>query len=155
MHKPDELPTIARDYHLVVVDLPPRHAEIQRSALLVADQAILPCGGSSSDAWALLASLRLVEEAQKLRPKLEASILLNRIRASTAIGRGARDVLSSTGWRVLDAELHDRIAYQEAIGEGLGPAQYQPKSDAAAEVRALVDELLPQTRAKARKAVAS
>jgi chromosome partitioning protein len=153
MHKPSELPSLAKEYDLILVDLPPRHAEVQRSALLVADQIVLPCGGSSSDAWALLASLRLVEEAQKLRPKLDAAILLNRIRSSTALGRGAREVLASTGWRVLEAELHDRIAYQEAVGEGLGPAQYAPKSEAAAEVRALVDELLPWS--KARKARSS
>ena len=148
MHKPGELPAMARDYDLVVVDLPPRHAEVQRSALLVADQIVLPCGGSSSDAWALIASLRLVDEARKHRPKLDAAILLNRIRGSTALGRGAREVLSSTGWRVLASELHDRIAYQEAVGEGLGPAQFAPRSEAASEVRALVDELLPKTKGK-------
>lgn len=151
MHKPNELPEMSRAYDLTVIDLPPRHAEVQRSALLVADLVLMPCGGSSSDAWALLASLKLVEEAKKLRPRLDAAILLNRIRTNTAIGRGARDILSSTGWRVLRSELHDRIVYQEAVGEGLGPAQYAPKSDAAEEVRALVDEILPWAKLRSSK----
>jgi chromosome partitioning protein len=148
MHKPNELPAMAKDFDLVVVDCPPRHSEIQRSALLVADSVILPCGGSSSDAWALLASLKLIDEARKRRPSVNASILLTRIKIATALGRGARDVLAGTGCPVLTSELHDRIAYQEAIGEGLGVTRYAPKSEAATEVRSLVDELLPQTKVR-------
>jgi chromosome partitioning protein len=146
MHKANELPKMAQDFELTIVDCPPRHSEIQRSALLVADIVVLPCGGSSSDAWALLASLKLIEEAHQRRPALRASILLNRIKSYTALGRGARDVLASTGWPVLASELHDRIAYQESIGEGLGVTRYAPRSEAADEVRALVDELMPHTK---------
>ena len=51
---------------------------------------------------------------------------------------------------MLLSELHDRVAYQESVGEGLGVTRYAPRSDAADEVRALVDELLPQTKKKGR-----
>jgi chromosome partitioning protein len=139
MHK--ELPPLAKDFDLVVIDCPPRHSEIQRSALLLADIVVLPCGGSSSDAWALVASLKLIKEARKRRPQLDARILLNKIKPSTALGRGAREVLAATGCPVLATEWRDRIVYQEAIGEGLGVSTYAPRSEAAGEVRALVDEL--------------
>lgn len=147
-----EIPKLAADHDLVVIDCPPRHSEIQRAALLVADTIVLPCNGSSSDAWALMSTLKLIEEARKRRPHVDVRILLNRADPRTAIGRGARDVLSTTGCPVMRAEMRLRIAYQEAIGEGLGVTQHAPKSEAASEVRALFDELVG-TPAK-KKAVA-
>jgi cellulose biosynthesis protein BcsQ len=42
---------------------------------------------------------------------------------------------------VLRSELGDRVAYQEAIGFGQGVTTYAPRDPAAAEVRALYDEI--------------
>ncbi len=149
MHK--ELPPIARDFDLVLVDCPPAIAEVQRSALLVADTVILPCGPTAQDAWSLLRTVKLIEEARKRRPRLDTRILINRVKAGTALGRGARDVMLKFGEDVMATEIHDRVAYPEAIAEGRGVTTYAPHSEAADEVRALVDELVPaKTKGKKR-----
>lgn len=150
MHK--ELPKLAKDYEIVIIDTPPRHNEIQRSALLAADTVILPCGGSASEAWALLGSLKLIEEAKKVRPELDARILLARVKATTALGRGAREVLAGMGVPIMKAELRDRVVYQEAIGAGQGVTTYAPRSDAAEEVRTLMNEILGQRKGARRRA---
>ena len=72
-----------------ISDCPPRHGDIQRSALMVADMAILPCGPSSADAWALAASIDLINEARTLRPELEVRIVITRKQVRTALGRSA------------------------------------------------------------------
>lgn len=146
MHK--ELPPLTRDFDLVVVDCPPAIAEVQRSALLVGDVILLPCGPTPQDAWSLLRSLKLVEEAKKRRPQLDVRILINRVKSGTALGRGAREVLEKLGSEVMRTEMHDRVAYPEAIGQGLGVTQYAQRSEAADEVRALVDELIPAKKVK-------
>jgi chromosome partitioning protein len=141
MHKPDQLPRLAATYDFVLIDCPPRLGDVQRSALMIADVIVMPCGPSAADAWALGESLELVEQAQQLRPELRALGLITRKMRGTAIGRGAREVLKNTRLEVLDSELGYRVAYQEAIGAGSGPTKYEPTGAAAEEVRALVDEL--------------
>lgn len=146
MHRPEQLPRVAGGYDHVVIDCPPRHGEIQRSALMVADAVVLPCGPSAADAWALASSVELIAEARALRPALGAFILITRKQMHTAISKGARDVLAQSGIPVLATELGYRVAFAEAVGAGQGPTTYAPKDAAAAEIRALVDELLTAER---------
>lgn len=142
MHRPEQLPTVRKGYHDVVIDCPPRHGDIQRSALMVADMAILPCGPSSADAWALGASIDLVNEARALRPELEVRILITRKQGRTALGRSAREELAKSGIDLLKTEVGYRVAFAEALGAGQGVTAYAPRDVAADEVRAVVGELL-------------
>jgi chromosome partitioning protein len=142
MHRPEQLPTVSEGYDDVVIDCPPRHGDIQRSALMVADLAILPCGPSSADVWALGASIDLVNEARSLRPELELRILITRKQGRTALGRSAREELEKSGIALLRAELGYRVAFAEALGAGRGVTAYAPRDAAAEETRALVAELM-------------
>jgi chromosome partitioning protein len=141
MHKPGQLPSIAASYDLTVIDCPPRHGDIQRSALMIADVAVLPCGPSAADAWALTGAIDVVNEARTLRDQLRACILITRKQGRTALGKGARDVLESSGLPVLATELGYRIAYQEALAVGRGVTTYAPRDRAASELQSLFDEL--------------
>ena len=141
MHRPGQLEVLARRYELTIIDCPPRHGDVQRSALMIADAAVLPCGPSAADAWALTASLEMVAEAQTLREGLKAAIVITRKQGRTTLGKAARAVLQQSGTPVLGSELSYRIAYQEALAAGLGVAQFCPRDPAAREVRALLDEL--------------
>lgn len=142
MHKPGQLRAIAEGYDLVVIDCPPRHGEIQRSALMIADVAVLPSGPSAADAWALAGSLEVLGEARAMRDELRACIVITRKQGRTALGQGAREVFESSGLPVMQSELGFRVAYQEALAAGKGVTQYAPRDRAASEVRALFDELL-------------
>jgi chromosome partitioning protein len=139
LHK--HLRDVAPDYDVVVVDCPPRHGDVMRAALMVADVAVLPCGPTALDAWALEASIALVREARELRPALRAAVAITRRDPRTALGASARATLEPFGLDVLASELGLRVTYQEAPAAGLGPTTYDPGSEAAAEVRALATEL--------------
>lgn len=141
LYREDQLPRLAQDHDDVIIDCPPRHDDIQRAALMVADIVVLPCGPSPLDAWALVEGLDLVERAQQLRPELRAVVLVTRKVARTSLGAGARETLKGSGLPVLATELGYRVAFQEAPAAGLGVTAYAPRSRAAKEVRALVDEL--------------
>lgn len=147
LHRPDQLPSLAAAYDFVVVDCPPRHGEIQRAALMVADVAVLPCGPAAVDAWALGESVDLVEQARIIRPELRAAVLITRKIARTTIGEGAREVLAGSGLPLLETELGYRVAYQEAPAAGRGVTAYD-RGAAADEVRALVDEIIKLALAK-------
>ncbi len=141
MHKRDQLPRLARGFDVVLIDCPPRFGKILRSALMVADLIILPCGPSDIDAWALTETLELVEEAQTLREELASAVLITRKVPRTTIGRTARDILAEGGHPILRTELGYRVAYQQCMGYGQGPSTFAPSSKAASEVLQLLKEL--------------
>jgi chromosome partitioning protein len=148
MHRPGQLDTVGAAYDLVVIDCPGRDAAVQRSALLAADLALLPCGPSGVEAWAMAATVKLVTEAQEFRPALAAAILVTRKKANTTLGREIRRTMESTGFPLLETELGDREAYRGALMSGLSLADYAPHDPAAREVRRLADELLGKERVR-------
>jgi chromosome partitioning protein len=146
MVHPGQLDALVAGYDIVVIDCPPRHDETQRAALMLSDLAILPCGPSSAEAWALASSIELVTAARRVRPELRAVVAITRKKPRTALGKSARDDLAESGLPVLTTELGDRVAYQEAIGFGLGVTTYAPRDPAAKEIRALYDEIVPMRK---------
>jgi chromosome partitioning protein len=141
MHKAGQLGALAASYDVTFIDCPPRHGEVQRSALMVADMVVLPCGASAADAWALATSLEVVREARTLRDELHACVLITRKQGRTALGKAARKVLESTGLPVLETELGSRIAYQEALAAGQGITNYAARDAGTREIFDLLDEL--------------
>lgn len=139
MHR--ELPKLVSQYDRIYIDGPPRHGEIQKSAIMAADLVVVPCGPSAADAWALGETLDLLTRAKEVRPELVAVVLINRVKVGTAIGKGARDVMKESGLPVLRTELADRVAYQEALAAGQGVTTYAPTSTATVEVTNLFNEL--------------
>jgi chromosome partitioning protein len=154
MHRDGQLAKVAEPFDHVVIDTPPRFDRIQRSALVVADVVVLPCGPSATDAWALASTVELIEEARTVRPNLRPAVLLTRVQSTTTIGRGAREVVAEGGLPVLSTMLGYRVAYQEALAAGLGPTTYARASEAASEIRELVDELLAFARGSKLRALA-
>lgn len=148
MHQPTQLPRLRDSYDAVVIDCPPRHSEIQRAALMAADLALVPCGPSAHDIWSMAETVELIGAAQRVRPELEARIVITRKMAQTVIGREARDALASCEVPLMRSELCYRVAYQEAPASGMGAAQYAPGDASAAEVISLVDEMLEVLRGK-------
>lgn len=144
LHQREQLPRLAQAYDITIIDCPPRHGEIQRAALMVSDMAVLPCGPSALDAWALTETIDIVQQAQIIRPNLKAAVLITRKVARTALGQNAREVVSQCGFEVLGAELGYRVAYQEAPAAGIGVVEYDPRGAAAAEIQALIDEIEQQ-----------
>jgi chromosome partitioning protein len=141
MHKSGQLGELASSYDYTFIDCPPRHGEVQRSALMIADIVVLPCGASAADAWALASSIEIVQEARTMRDELLACVLITRKQGRTALGKGARKVLESTGLPVLDTELGSRVAYQEALAGGQGITTYAPRDAGTREIFDLLDEL--------------
>ena len=140
MHRPGQLDVVAKNYDFTFIDCPPRHGDVQRSALMITDLAIVPCGPSASDVWALTSSLELIQAARSLRESLQACIAISRKQPRTSLGRDARAVLESSGLTVLSSELFYRVAYQEALAAGTGVTGRR-RDAAALEVQRLFEEV--------------
>jgi chromosome partitioning protein len=141
MHLPGQLDKIGKDSDVIVIDCPGRLDAVQRSALMVADLAVLTCGPTGPEAWALTQSVELVQEAMAVRPELRAAVLVTRKIVGTAIGADARQTFKGWGLPVLKTELCMRVAYQEAITGGDTVTVYAEGQAASDEVRDLVNEI--------------
>lgn len=141
LSQPGQLPALAKNHDVTLIDAPGRIDGIVRESLLVADLVIVPCQASAMDVWSLTESLDLVNKARLLRPKLNAALLLNRVQSRTTLTKSVRETLEATGVRLLASTLGDRVAFREAPAAGQGPTTYAPKSPAALEVQALVNEI--------------
>ena len=137
----EQLPQVAEGYERVVVDCPPGNSARQRSGLMCADVAVIPCGPGLTDVWSMAETIDLAKTAQHIRPSLDTAILVTRKDARTVLADQVREELDRADLPVLDTELGSRVAYQEMPAAGQGVTRYKPNGKAADEVRALVDEL--------------
>lgn len=136
-----ELPELAQDRDIVIVDAPPRVAPLMRSALLAADLALIPVQPSPFDGWASDEMLRLVAEARDFRPSLRARFVLNRCGARTVIARDVASALARSEPPALPVQLGQRVIFADAARQGRLVAEQAGGAKAWREVLALVDAI--------------
>ena len=138
-----DLPGLARDYDIAIIDGAPRVNELGRSAILASDLVLIPVQPSPYDIWAAANTVRLVREARQLKESLRAAFVVNRKIARTAIGRDAAAALAQfEDVPVLSAGLNQRIIYAESAAKGLSVIEAQPKGEAAREMNDLAKQVL-------------
>lgn len=136
-----DVPKLAESADVVVLDLPGRAVGSRAvGGLIAADVAVLPCGPSPADLWALAGSIDVVREVLALRPELVAVVVLNRADRS-GLTKGTHDALADVGLPVLEQVIGARVAFAEAMAAGQGVTVYASGSVAANEIRRLADEL--------------
>jgi chromosome partitioning protein len=160
MHR--ELPPRAAQFDIMIIDCPGCLSRVVRSALAIADLAILPCGSGGFDGQSFVETVKEVRKAQRIRPQLEARALVSRVDMRRAIGRSVHGVIqqaisiacsemeggdvvaarTAAAIPVLQSMLLDRTEFEEASWEAESVTSWAPASRAADEVRQLVNEVL-------------
>src|SRR3546814_14369521 len=78
----------------VVIDGPPRVANLLRSALFACDLALIPVQPSPLDGWASAEMLKLIDQARIFKPEIGARFLLHRYHERTLIARATAQRLA-------------------------------------------------------------
>jgi len=141
-----EVPEIALQADLVVIDGPPRVAALARSALLAADLVLIPVQPSAYDVWATQEMVSLIVEAQVFRPQLRAAFVINRRVVGTVIGREARAALAGQPFGALPAEVSQRIVFADSVAAGRLAFEVAPRCAAAREIAALAQTVAEMLR---------
>ena len=129
-----------KDADFIVLDGPPRIAELTRAILILADLCLVPVGASAAEIWATSDLLTLIEEAKKVT-RVNARMVWTRYRPHTKLAQSLSELAGKElGLPALSTSLGMRVAYPQALGEGLTVAEL-PDASAKAEVRALADEV--------------
>ncbi len=125
----------------VVIDGPPRLAEMTKAAIVMSDLLICPMSTSSVEIWASGDMLSLIAEAKKVRRGIKAMGVWSRYKKtllSENIAQQASEVLKL---KFCDSVMSNRVVYQTAMGQGLTVCESKNKS-ANAEMTALVNEVI-------------
>lgn len=136
-----DLPSIAADYDVTIIDGAPRVNDLGRAAILASDVVVIPVQPSAFDAWATEETVQLIREAQQFKETLKTVFVINRKIVNTAIGRDVHNALSRFEFPTLDIELCQRVLYAEVAGQGLGVIEAEPRSEAALEMAQLATQL--------------
>lgn len=144
----DTLPQLAREADYVVADGPGSNAENSRALLLRADLAVVPCKASMLEVRALAqatAALRQAREIRADRPR--AAVVLSMVGPRYRLTRDMREAAAKLDLPLAATALSLRQVYADAPGQGAVVWQLGARGrDAAAEVRALFAELVPEAR---------
>jgi len=111
-----------RPYEVIFIDTPPYLTENMIPLFLASDLVLVPTKAGVPDIMAIRATMELIKEAQKKKPKLNAGIVLNMIKPRTGIKEEAKEQLQIYNLPIL-AEIHDRVVFNNTFlsgGIGIG-----------------------------------
>ena len=141
-------PTIDRDLKnvarkdFVVIDGAPQAADLAVSAIKAAHFVLIPVQPSPYDIWATAALVELVKQRIEVTDgKLQAAFVVSRAIKGTRIGAEVTEALNGYGLPVLESRITQRVSYPGTAAAGSTVMDAEPDSDAAAEVRALANEI--------------
>lgn len=117
------------DHDIIIIDAPPRIAEITRVTLILSNICIVPLGASLADIWATSDLLATIEQAKEHKPDVNVRILWNKFRPSTKSARDlSLEVSEQLKLKELGTKLGYRVAYSDAFGEGLTVTEWTDKT---------------------------
>ena len=120
---------LSADHQLIIIDCPPRIAEITRAALILSDLCLIPLGASAPEIWATSDLLTTIGEAKQVKPKVDARLVWNRYRATTSSAQElSAAVHTGLGLAEMKTKLGMRVAYSDALARGLTVMEWTDKA---------------------------
>lgn len=147
LHK--DLPQVAADYDITIIDGAPRVTDLGRAAIAASDMIVIPVQPSPFDVWATDEIVKLIQEAQQFKENLKAVFAVNRKIVNTAIGRDVADAFAEAPFPVLPTALHQRVLYAESAAQGLTVVEVAPNGEAAREIAHLAQAIVDNKERKA------
>lgn len=136
-----------QDADYIVLDGPPRIAEMTRAILVLADLCLVPVGASAAEIWATNDLLALIEEAKEVK-SVKVRMIWTRYRTHTRLAQELSELATKElNLVALSTTLGMRVAYMEALGSGLTVGEV-PEPSARAEAKSLIDEIQKLLRKK-------
>jgi chromosome partitioning protein len=130
------------EHDYLVLDGPPRIAEMTRAALILSHLCLIPLSASAAEIWATSDLLATIHEARELKPSVDARILWTRFRGSTKSAQElSAAAQSELGLKELKAKLGYRVAFSEALARGMTAAEW-PERTARVEMQSVAREVI-------------
>lgn len=132
--------TDGRDF--VIIDGAPALHDMTAAAIRAADVVLIPVQPSALDVWAASGLVDLIRARRGVTDGIPAAaFLITRAIRGTRIDREISAILHEFGLPVLDARIHQRIAYSASMGVGNTVFDDDKNREAAAEIKSVVTAL--------------
>lgn len=125
-------------YDLALIDTAPNAGPDAVDVVKLIDRALIPVRPSVFDLAAVNQTLEIVR-----RESIPAHIVLSACPLRAPEIAMAREALSRSGVPVAMTEIGDRRPFARAIQTGRAVSEFEPEGKAAAEIAALLNEVLP------------
>lgn len=138
---------LARGYDDVVIDGPPRVADVMRSAIVASDVAIIPVTPSPYDIWASSDAVSVIREAAMHNNRLKPIFAINCLIRGTRIAEEAKEALAEISGGdftvpVAEAYIARRTIFPQSAKEGKLVWEIDASSPAVEEIEAFTDKIL-------------
>ncbi|BES73853.1 ParA family partition ATPase (plasmid) [Marinobacter nanhaiticus D15-8W] len=139
----DEGRNLSQGFENTVIDAGGRDSSGLRSALLLADIAIVPVGASDLDSASMTDLLEITEIAKDFNPDLKIRVLLSRVSPQPHVKDADRmfEWLQENELEVLSARICERVAYRRCIGEGAVVSEWKKDQHAITEMDQFLQEV--------------
>ena len=133
--------TLNEDYDIIIVDGTPSLSKLVSTIIVLGDIVLIPILPSGLDIWATEKFLEKYEEAKALKETVKAYFVLNQYNKRLTFNKEAIEVLKELDIPTLETTLKSRVAFVEAVVQGLGVYEYKD-AKAKAEMITLTNEVL-------------
>jgi len=132
------------DYDYILVDCPPAaDSPVPKSALLVADLALVPVIPSPLDLWAAVGIRQSIEDIGDINENLTARLILNQYKTNTNLSNQSLTVLAQFRIPLLKTYLKQREVYRQSAAFGQTVYDFGSKAKSAiTEIDSLSREIL-------------
>jgi chromosome partitioning protein len=142
-------PTLAKDIQAIqdnqdwlIIDGAPQIAELAVAAIKCADMILIPVQPSPYDVWACEDLVDIIKTRQEVtNGKPKAAFIISRVIKNTQLSKEIGEALAGYGLPVFKNFTSQRVIYPKSAATGLTVLDAESSGDAAAEIRAIAQEL--------------
>lgn len=131
------------DGEFIVIDTAPHAEQSALAAARAADIVLIPCRPSIVDLRAVTMTIEICQLANT-----PCCVVLNQAPARGTLTEEAEAAIKGLGVNLAPVQIGQRVAYIHAVTQGQGVLEYEPRSKAADEIRALYKFILKEIGAK-------
>ena len=141
------LQTVSGGYDYCLIDTPPALSVITVNALVAADKVIIPAQADDYSFESISRLRETIEAVKPANPSLKVDgILLTRFNSRAIISREIADMMEAEAealnTRIYSTRIRDNIAVREAQAMREDIFSYSPRSNAAKDYKAVLDEMI-------------
>jgi chromosome partitioning protein len=141
--------TLAKDIQAIqanqdwlIIDGAPQIAELAIAAIKCADVILIPVQPSPYDVWACEDLVEIIKTRQDItNGKPKAAFVISRVIKNTQLSKEIGEALEGYGLPVFTHFTSQRVIYPKTAATGSTVLDAEPSGEAAAEIRAIAQEL--------------
>jgi chromosome partitioning protein len=140
-----EVQTHAQNFDIVILDGSPQLGELANNTLVVSDLVLVPVANSVLEFWSMDNFAERFKQTKQLKEgiggKIGGFVVLNRYTEKQNLSKEMKEALKQfPEFEVLETTIADRVAYKQAMMEGLGVVEYRD-AKAKKEIEDLANEV--------------